>query len=78
MKEDAINTFNSPFGYTHPERDKREMCPYCYNEETTRIVGTELNPFTDFHKGTPFRAFECSACNAKFHFTTTENNHGQK
>ena len=60
--------FLSPFGYTHPERDKREMCPYCYNEDTRRIVGLELIPYEEYYGANQFKAFECEACRAKFHF----------
>jgi hypothetical protein len=64
--------FQSPYGYTHPDRDKREMCPYCYNEDTRRIVGQESAPFEQYHAGKPFRAFECQSCSATFHFAVTE------
>lgn len=60
----------SPFGRTHPERDITEMCPYCYNEDTRRMRGPELAPFEEYHKGEPFKAFECEACSATFHFKT--------
>jgi hypothetical protein len=60
----------SPFGYTHPERDKREMCRYCYNEDTRRMVGLELALYEDYYAGKPFKAFECECCRAKFHFST--------
>lgn len=66
----ACSSFVSPFGYTHPDRDRREMCPYCYNEDTRRMVGLGLAPYEDYHSGKHFKAFECAACNAKFHFST--------
>jgi len=62
--------FRSPFGYTHPERCKTEMCPYCKNEDTRRMNGLELTPYEEYHAGQPFKAFECHACGAKFHFAT--------
>jgi hypothetical protein len=60
----------SPFGHTNPERDKREMCPYCYNETPRRMVGIELIPYEAYHVGAPFKAFECEACRATYHFST--------
>lgn len=64
--------FLSPFGYTHPEREKREMCPYCKNEDTRRLNGLELMPFEEYHGQNQFRAFECSACGGRFHFATND------
>jgi len=61
--------FRSPFGYTHPERDKREMCPFCENEDTRRLNGLELMPYEEYHGQNPFKAFECSACGGQFHYT---------
>jgi len=62
--------FSSPFGYLYPERDKREMCPFCKNEDTRRIVGLELMSFEEYHGENPFKAFECQACNGTFHYAT--------
>ena len=32
--------------------------------------GPELAPYEEHHQGQPFKAFECGACNATFHFKT--------
>jgi hypothetical protein len=34
------------------------------------MVGLELIPYEEYHAGNPFKAFECEACRAKFHFAT--------
>ena len=60
--------FTSSFGYTHPDRDKREMCRYCYNEDPRRLNGLELTPYEAYWGETPFKAFECEICRAMFHF----------
>lgn len=47
------------------------MCPYCFNEDTQRIVDPfDLKPYTDHYKGRPFKAFSCYCCGAKWHFQT--------
>lgn len=61
--------FVSPFDYTHHERDKREMCRSCFNEDTTRIRDVvELAPFAAYHGAQAFKAFSCHCCGATFHF----------
>jgi hypothetical protein len=61
----------SPFGYTHPERDKREMCPFCKNEDTRRLVGLEHDMLKTYYQNTPYKVFECEACRGRFHFSLT-------
>jgi len=64
--------FASPFGYTHPNDDKRQMCPYCYNEDTQRIIDlVDLKPYQEYHKGKPFMAYSCDCCAGKWHFSET-------
>ena len=59
----------SPFGYDRPERDKREMCVICKNEDTRRLNGLELLAFEEYYGHARFKAFECSACRGLFHYT---------
>lgn len=61
---------HTAFGYTHPERDKREMCPFCKNEDTRRLNGLELMPFEEYHGQNPFKAFACAACGGQFHYAS--------
>ena len=66
--------FVSPFGYTHPNDDKRQMCPYCYNEDTQRITDfVDLQPYQEHHKGKPFKAYSCYCCGGKWHWSETPN-----
>lgn len=63
------NNFKSPFGCTHPNQDKRQMCPYCYNEDTQRITDfIELSPYVEHYKGDRFMAFSCYCCGGSWHF----------
>ena len=60
-------------GFKPPVVPKRQLrnphiCPYCKNHDTTRLNGVELIPYEQYHKGNPFRAYECS-CGARFHFS---------
>lgn len=65
------DVFKSPFGYTHlgPNDDKRQMCPYCYNEDTQRITDSmDLKPYVEHYKGEPFKAYSCYCCGGKWHW----------
>ena len=65
-----MSKFVSPFGYTHPQDDKRQMCPYCYNEDTQRIVDfLELEPYRDYHRGKPYKAYSCYCCGGWWHWS---------
>jgi len=66
---------NSPFGYTHPHRDKNEMCPYCKREDTDVIRdAAELEPFARFYAGkyARFTAVSCPSCSAVWSFYSPE------
>jgi hypothetical protein len=67
----AQEHWNSPFGYTHPNRDKNEMCPYCKNEDTD-VVRDEahLNAFRQWYgdKVKKFTAVHCPCCSAVWSF----------
>lgn len=62
--------FKSVYGYTHPERDKNDMCPYCKNEDTDVVRDSAyLKQFDDIFssegvKG--FRVLSCYCCGAVF------------
>ncbi len=64
-------TMISPYGYL-TKRDKNEMCPYCYNEDTDIIIDKSyLTNFVDFYNKrniTKFTVIHCFACNAIFSF----------
>jgi hypothetical protein len=61
------SNFTSTFGRTHPLRDPNEMCIYCKNENTDRVLDQALlKPFLDFYKEAKFKAFHCSACESVF------------
>ena len=59
--------WGSPYGYTHPNRDKNEMCPYCKNEDTDVVRDiADLEPFRKWYgdrvqKFTVVHCFRCSA-----------------
>lgn len=57
----------SPFGWTHPDRDAREMCPHCKNEDTHRVRDIRLDQ-ARAHHGAEAVACDCWACGAFFHF----------
>ena len=59
--------WTSPCGYSHPEKDPNEMCPYCKNEDTDIVIDkTYLSPFSDFYKDKKFRVVSCYCCSAVF------------
>lgn len=59
----------SGFSYEYPDKDKKEMCIFCKNENTKRIIGEHnLMEFKNYYKSDNFKAFECPCCNAVFHF----------
>ena len=61
--------WNSPYGYTNPTKDAREMCIYCKNEDTVIVIDKlDLAPYVEHYKGIPFKLVECPACGAKFHY----------
>ena len=65
--------WKSPYGYTHPHRDKNEMCKYCYNEDTDVVRDPAyLAPFKEFYKDKKFRVIHCLACTAVFSFWIPE------
>lgn len=54
-----------PFDYRHP----LEVCIYCFNEDTQRITDVvELQTYIDFHKGEPFKVYQCYCCGARWHW----------
>lgn len=61
--------WESSYGYTHPHRDKNEMCPYCKNEDTD-VVRDEsyLAPFSAFYGDKKFKVIYCHCCTAVFSF----------
>lgn len=74
MERVARHQFVSPFGFTHPNDDKRQMCPYCYNEDAQRITDfVDLKPYVEYHHGKPFKAYSCYCCGAKWHWGETPN-----
>ena len=63
---------NSLFGYTHPDKPLEEMCPYCYNEDTQKIIDEEeLAPYKKHHGDDDFKAFSCFCCGGEFHFKSS-------
>lgn len=63
--------WKSPFGYTHPHRDKNEMCPYCKNENTDVVRDAEdLVPFVKFYgdRVEKFTVVYCFCCSAVWSF----------
>ena len=63
--------WNSPFGYTHPNRDKNEMCPYCKNEDTDVVRDAEsLEPFEAWYAGRveKYTVVNCRMCSAVWSF----------
>lgn len=61
--------WNSPYGYTHPHRDKNEMCPYCKNEDTDVVQDAAyIKPFKEFYGDKKFRVIHCHCCTAVFSF----------
>lgn len=61
--------WNSPYGYTHQNRDKNEMCPYCKNEDTNIVLDPVLlGRFMEFHRAVKSRltVVECLSCSAVF------------
>lgn len=65
--------FVSPFGYTHPNDDKRQMCPYCYNEDTERVTDVlELKPYEQYYHGLPFKVYTCYCCRGRWHWLATK------
>lgn len=51
------------------ESEQKEVCPYCKNRDTQRIIDVQdLKPYKDHHKGEPFKAFSCFCCGGKWHF----------
>lgn len=50
-------------------QDPREVCQSCKNPDTQRIIDRDLlMPFSEYHQGTPFKAFRCFCCQAVWHF----------
>ena len=65
-----MKQFTSPFGHTNPKDDKRQMCPYCYNEDTQRITDSEdLKPYVLYHSGKHFRAYGAIAAWGMWHWS---------
>lgn len=67
--------WQSQFGYSYPNRDKNEMCPYCKNEDTEVITNeVELQPFKQFYsdKVKKFTVVQCFCCSGIWSFY--ENN----
>ncbi len=65
FKEVLHERWKSPYGYTHPQRNKNEMCPYCKNEDTEVIRSqADLKPFAEFYKDKvkDFTAVRCGCC----------------
>lgn len=63
------SVWKSPYGYTHPNRDKNEMCPYCKNEDTDIVRDAAyLAPFFAFYKDKKFTVVHCKCCSAVFSF----------
>ena len=59
----------SVFTYKVPEKDKREMCKYCFNESPDRIIDPiDLAKYQEYYKGDNFKAFRCNLCSSTFHF----------
>ena len=62
---------NSPYGYTHPNRDKNEMCPYCKNEDTDVIRDkAELAPFDQYYgdRVQKYTVVHCFCCSSVWSF----------
>lgn len=57
------------FEYLKDNDDKRQICQYCYNEDTKRITDfTDLQPYKDYYKERPFVAYSCYCRNSKWHY----------
>ena len=66
--------WNSPYGYTQPNRDKNEMCPYCKNEDTVVVQDSaHLTSFRDFYGDKKFKVVHCHCCSAVFSFWIEPN-----
>lgn len=69
--------WESPYGYTHPHRDKNEMCPYCKNEDTDVVRDmAHLEPFRQWYgeKVQKFTVVECRCCSAVWSFFVPNRN----
>lgn len=73
--------FVSPFGYTHPHLDKKDMCPYCYNEDTNDESGrqglgfgaADVSTYRKYYEekygvGKKFKVRSCHCCGGIFHY----------
>lgn len=63
--------WKSPYSYTHPLRDKNEMCPYCKNEDTDVVRDPDdLRPFAEWYrdKAQKFTVVRCWCCSAVWSF----------
>lgn len=64
-------SWNSPYGYTRPHRDKNEMCPSCKNEDTDVVRDAAyLAPFRQWYgdRVQKFTVVHCSCCAAVWSF----------
>ena len=51
------------------EIDIREVCQYCKNQDTQRVVDSyDLKPYVEYHQGSSFKVFRCFCCGATWHF----------
>jgi len=71
FKAISQDKWDSPYGYKNPNRDKNEMCPYCYNEDTDIIKdAVRLRPYKEWYGDVvkKFTVVYCPACQAEWSF----------
>lgn len=77
FREIPKDRWNSPYGYTHPHRDKNEMCLYCKSEDTDVVRDiVDLEPFQQFYgdKVKKFTVVHCMCCSAVWSFYVPNDN----
>ena len=63
----AVNHQCTP--YMKPIIDQREICQYCKNQDTQRVIDPyDIKPYAEYHKWKPFKVFYCFCCKATWHF----------